>query len=669
MAKKQMMTPEDLLKFQYISDPQVSPDGRRALFVKKEVDSNGQYATNLWQVGATTGQPRQFTSGGKDSHPRWSPDGTRVAFIRRADDAGDQIYTIDALGGEALPLTRLPEGALSTFTWSPDCTSVAVCFREHDAAWTHDAVKKRKEAKESDPPRIADTLWYRLDGSGYFLDKRDALLLVDTATGRHRQVYAKDAMGLFTFDFSPDSRQIVIATNRDKQAVIRPWKAELLRYDIKARKLHKIPDLPEGFKSAVRWSPDGKSIAYAGLLGKETTWGVENVQLFVCDPVRGGAKSLTGDTDYCLVGIVVDDSAEVHLDANIQWSSDSKRLFMEIGWHGEQHVASVATTGGSVTFHTKGKVRYGMGNMSGNGKVMAMMRSTADAMAEVFVGRVRQRTFDIQARTHCNKPLLKGKKLATMRQHWITSTDGVKVHVWVLEPPGRPKRRRGPAVLQVHGGPHAQYGVGFFHEMQVLAAAGYTVFFSNPRGSKGYGHDHCAPIKGQWGGKDWEDIQAVTSFMQQYPGVDPKRMGIMGGSYGGYMANWAIGHTDAFAGAITDRSVSNLVSFFGNTDFPTEPDRYWQGNSWDRPDALWEQSPVKYLGNAKTPTLIIHSEGDLRCNVEQAEQVFTILQLRGVPSRLVRYPATTSHGMSRQGPPTLRIHRLQQILAWWQQHL
>jgi acylaminoacyl-peptidase len=224
-------------------------------------------------------------------------------------------------------------------------------------------------------------------------------------------------------------------------------------------------------------------------------------------------------------------------------------------------------------------------------------------------------------------------------------------------------------VLEIHGGPHAQYGSGYFHEFQVLAAAGYAVFYSNPRGSKGYGRDHCAAIRGHWGTADWTDIQAVTRFMKSQPFVDASRLGIMGGSYGGYMTNWAIGHAQDFAAAITDRCVSNLVSMSGSTDVPERPGEYFPGNFWDQPEARWEQSPLKYLGHAKTPTLIIHSEGDLRCNVEQAEQVFAALKLLDVPTRLVRYPRSTSHGMSRSGPPDLRLHRLGQILAWWDQYL
>ena len=203
----------------------------------------------------------------------------------------------------------------------------------------------------------------------------------------------------------------------------------------------------------------------------------------------------------------------------------------------------------------------------------------------------------------------------------------------------------------------------------MLSAAGYVVFYSNPRGSKGYGRDHCAAIRGDWGGADWVDIEAVIAFMKDQPFVNKKRMAVMGGSYGGFMTNWAIGHTDEFACAITDRCVSNLVSMFGSSDYLEPPDLYWAGNAWDRPEVMWNASPLKYLGNAKTPTLIIHSEGDLRCNIEQAEQVFATLTHLGVPTRLVRYPAACSHGMSRGGPPDMRLHRLEQILGWLKEYL
>jgi len=308
-----------------------------------------------------------------------------------------------------------------------------------------------------------------------------------------------------------------------------------------------------------------------------------------------------------------------------------------------------------------------MGNFSANGRRMALVRASSQQPAEVFVADVSAKTWRCHQRTHLNKALMAQLQLSQPEMYWVDS-NGTPVQVWVMTPP-KGRRRRGPAVLQVHGGPHCQYGVGFFHEMQLLAAAGYTVVFSNPRGSKGYGRDFCASIKGAWGGADWEDIQAVTAFMGTLPTVDPKRIGIMGGSYGGYMTNWAVSHSDRYRAAITDRSICNLVNFFGSTDLPGCPGHYWSGNNWDSTDTLWAQSPLQFFGNVQAPMLIIHSEGDLRCPIDQADQIFFVLKMRKIPVRLVRYPASTSHGMSRSGPPKLRIHRLHQILDWWKKYL
>ena len=669
-AKRRAITPEDLRRFQSIADPQISPDGESIVFVKKHIGKKNEYVSNLWMVD-TSGRdaPRQFTSGGKDSYPRWSPDGMRIAFISGRDKPKPQLFTISAAGGEAVALTTFDEGSIGAFEWSPDGTMLAVSFRHQDPQWSEDAKKKRKDKGLSDPPRVLDHYWYRLDGDGYFNAQRHELYLVNTKTGTHRKVFAKDALGFFSFDFSPDAKKLVISTNPDRRALLKPWNDELVLLTIASGKTRKIPNLPRGPKDAVQWSPNGKWIAFAGREGQDSTYSVENLELFVCDPSTGKARSLTAKEDHCLMAIAITDTAEVGFGANFRWSPDSKRIFVKLGWHGESHVASIPVRSGKIAFHTSGSVDHDMGNLSDDGTRIALTAAAFTELAEIRVGRIGAKTISTKPLTEFNGPLLRELRLAKPSSHWVRANDGTKVQVWVMKPPLSKSSRKYPAVLEIHGGPHAQYGVGFFHEFQVLAAAGYVVFFSNPRGSKGYGRDHCAAIKGDWGSADWVDIQAVTKFMQSRPFVNAKRMGIMGGSYGGYMTNWAIGHTNTFAGAITDRCVSNLVSMFGTSDFLDRPDDYWPGNAWDRPEARWDQSPIKYFGKVKTPTLIIHSEGDLRCNVEQAEQVYSALSARNIPTRFVRYPRSTFHGMSRAGPPDLRLHRLHQILDWWDRWL
>jgi dipeptidyl aminopeptidase/acylaminoacyl peptidase len=697
--KRRTVVPEDLLKFHLVADPQISPDGTTVLFSRKHVGEKNNYVSNLWTVSASGGDPKQFTSGGKDGHGRWSPDGKTVAFISGREEAKPQVYLIPADGGEAQKLTTFPEGSLAAFKWSPDGTLLAVKFREAEPEWTQEAKKQRKETGGSTPARVIDEMYYRFDGDGYFNAQRHALYIVDVATGEHRLLYDKDRLGWFSFDWSPDSKEIAVAGNTSREPFLKFWKWTIVRVKVKSGKVTKLEKLPDGEKMAVAWSPDGKQIAFAGRHERDM-WGVRNSHLFVCDADHGGnLRNLTDHTDYCLSAITLSDMSEAAFDEQIAWGPDGSRVFVRIGWHGETHLASIGvrTQGfdkslgsgdGELTFHTKGRVTAPFGNLSADGTAVAMTVADTLHLSEVAVLRQKGTgpffgqesdnakkhappkngpvpVFQRPKRlTRFNEPLLDELELSEPEPTWIESASGTKIHVWVMKPPGFKAGKKYPAILTIHGGPHCQYGEAFFHEFQTFAAAGYVVVFSNPRGSKGYGEEHCVAIKGNWGAADWEDVQAVTKYMRELPFVDANRMGVCGGSYGGYMTNWVIGHTDEFAAAVTDRCVSNLVSMSGSSDIPLVPNEYWEGNSWDNTEVIWSQSPMKFFGNVKTPTLVVHSEGDLRCNVEQSEQVFAALKLRGIPTRFVRYPASTSHGLSRKGPPDLRLHRLGKYLEW-----
>jgi dipeptidyl aminopeptidase/acylaminoacyl peptidase len=306
---------------------------------------------------------------------------------------------------------------------------------------------------------------------------------------------------------------------------------------------------------------------------------------------------------------------------------------------------------------------------------MGCLLATAERPGEVAVLEVG-REAEPRLLTGLNDAFFKEVETSRPTDFWVTAEDGWKTHAWLMLPPKHARRtaRRGrlPAVLEIHGGPHAAYGWAFFHEFQCLAAQGYAVVYGNPRGSKGYGEAHAQAITGRWGDRDWADVSALVGWTRGRRDLDPRRLGVMGGSYGGYMTNWAVGHTRAFKAAVTDRCVSNMVSMTGTSDYPFGVGSYWPGSPWGSLEdiaPLWKSSPIAHFDGVKTPMLVIHSEGDLRCNIEQAEQVFTALQVRGVESRFVRYPATTSHGLSRGGPPDLRVHRLGEILRWWRRHL
>lgn len=661
------ITPSDLEHIIVPSQPQVSPDGTSVLFTRKQAGPKNTMPTNLWVVPVAGGQPRMMTSGDKDGHGRWSPDGQTIAFISGRQKGAAQIRLIDAHGGESRNLTDLPEGSIGGFKWSPDGASIAFTWRIADEDWTADAKKVREEAGGSTPPKIITSAWYKLDGDGYFMQRRYVLMIVDVASGTTRTIWDKDGIGFFSWDWSPDSRTIAVATVCGKRAEYNWEKTQIRLITVKTGKNVHLDWLPIGPKDTIAWSPDGKWLAYSGREGADGTYSTENLELWICDPKRkGSARSLSAKTDFCLMAATLGDTADVSFEASIRWSPDSKAMYVRIGTEGAQQVYRFARRGGPPTPLTSGRAIHDPGNLSSDGHVLPVMIDTPTSPPEVYVmdptsGEKPRRL------TNFNGAFLRQRLIAKPKSHWVKTPDGTKVQVWMLTPPRSKNPKRKPTVLQIHGGPHAQYGYSFFHEFQCQASEGMVVVYSNPRGSKGYGRDHCDAIRGTWGTADWVDIRAVIDWMRTRPEVDTKRMAIMGGSYGGFMTNWAMGHTNEFACAITDRCVSNMVSMAGNSDFPEKPGNYFPGNAWDKPEGLWACSPIRFANKWKTPTLVIHSEGDLRCNVEQAEQVWSALQYKNIPSRFVRYPQSTSHGFSRCGPTDLRIHRLGEILIWLDQ--
>lgn len=669
---KRATTPEDLLRFHWVSDPQISPDGNLILFTKKHIDSDRNKTLAHLFVVDRDGRVNQWTQGeGGAGQGRWAPDGKSVAFVSGRDKPRRQIYLLPTFGGEARPLTRLPEGSIGEIRWSPDGKWIAFAFREQHPDWTEDAAKARKEKGLSDPPRAMDDVWYRLDGDGYFMGQRYALYLVEVATGKHRELYRGCPVGFYSFDWSPDSREIVVAHTVNKRPFVEHDNDGLFRVDLQGQSW-RLEGLPFGPKGSVRWSPDGKRIAYLGHTHEEDPWGVHNTRLFVAPADGGEAVCLTDQDDVCLGAGVIDDMRDSGYGGYLEWAPDSFRLYVNAGIQGEGQVGVVDAEAGEIQWLTQGRHVLVAGNVSPDGHSMPVVLSEPTRPAEIAWLDLASENLAIERVTSFNQALLDELDLVEPEEYWLESTDGASVHCWVLKPRGYLDPKRYPAVLEIHGGPHTQYGWTYFHEFQVLAAAGYAVVYSNPRGSKGYGEAHCAAIRGDWGNKDWEDIQTVTRFMQHQTFIHPGQMGVMGGSYGGYMTNWVIGHTHDFRAAITDRCVSNMVSMGGNSDFPFNKDGYFRGVCWGDLQAikeLWRQSPIAYFEHVRTPTLIIHSEGDLRCNIEQSEQVFTALQMQGIESRFVRYPVSTSHGMSRSGPPDLRLHRLGEILRWWERHL
>jgi dipeptidyl aminopeptidase/acylaminoacyl peptidase len=667
--RKRPVRAEDLYEITFVSDPQASPDGSKVLFVKSQLDrEKNKSIGNLFSVDVRTKAVTQWTQGDKPGGiGRWSPDGGTIAFVSGREGPSAQIYLLPTAGGEARKLTDLPEGSIGAIAWSPDGKWLAFTFREVHPDRTTKADEERKKKGGSPPPWEIEDLWYRLDGDGYFGGQRHAIYVVDAQTGKHRRLYDKSSLDFYSFDWTPDSRGLVIAhTAHKKDALLKKPNDQVYVVPLKGP-VRQVPGLSRGSKEHVRVSPDGRSVAWLGDDREEEVWGMRNTKLYVASLRSGGQRCLSERDDYCLAVSTLSDTG-AGSEGSLEWSPDGKRIRLMVGTEGSAQVAEADVKSGRVRLLTKGDHVLGVGSSSRDGRTTALTRGTPAAPSEIAVfsgGEVR-------VLTAFNKPLLEQVEVSKPTATWVRSADGTKVHTWCLKPLSLKKGRRAPAVLEIHGGPHTQYGWAFFHEFQLLAAQGYVVVYSNPRGSKGYGEKFCEAIRRNWGVKDWEDVAAVKEWMKAQPFIDPKRMGVMGGSYGGFMTNWVVGHTHDFRAAITDRCVFNWVSMAGNSDFPLNRDDYFGGCAWGplkNLEDLWRQSPAAHFDKVRTPTLVIHSEGDLRCNVEQAEQVFYVLKQLGVPTRFVRYPANSSHGLSRNGPPDLRIHRLGEITNWWKRWL
>jgi dipeptidyl aminopeptidase/acylaminoacyl peptidase len=677
--------PNDLFEMVFVGDPQMSVAGDCVLFSKKTITRKNKYLSHLCSVDLE-GKVKQWTYGDSSSgRGRWSPDGNWISFISGRVGDISQIFLIHTQGGEARKLTNFEEGSIGNFAWSPDGSKIAITFRPTQAEFTRAVVKDREEKGLSKAPLVCDDAMYRLDGDGYFGNQRYQLWVIDVRKALdsdgdpdHMVIvrYEEDVYGNYDFSWSPDSSELAVVHSASHRPFADPPNDQIWRLDCSGENLGKawqLQGLPKGTKTSPRWSPDAKWIAYAGEVDEDDPWGVRNTRIYVVAAEGGVPADLTGDQDVDAAVATLSDTKEAGFGAALEWAPDASGLYVQIGSMGETQLGFAKREGG-ITILTEGQHALAIGNVGAEGKRIACVYGDATKLPEVatlerelVTGRWAPRILtDLNHEFHVAVGIVEPEALS------IATTDGLTLHGWVLKPKDIEEGSGRPAVLQIHGGPHAQYGWAFFHELQCQVAAGYVVVYTNPRGSTGYGEAWTAAIKGDWGRKDWEDIQAAIGWMKEQPFIDSKRMAVMGGSYGGYMTNWAIGHCQDFKCAITDRCVSNMVSMAGNSDFPFNKNGYFRGIAWgdlNEIKPLWEQSPIAYFDKVKTPTLIIHSAGDLRCNIEQGEQVFTALQQEGVESRMVRYPESTSHGMSRMGPPDLRLHRLNEILSWLNKHL
>jgi dipeptidyl aminopeptidase/acylaminoacyl peptidase len=658
--KKNKITAEDLLKIKFVRSVALSPDDSMIMFTAEKVSKDKKdYHSHIYMIDTGGGEVTRYTFGEvRDSHPVFSPDGEWIVFTsKRGEKKG--IYKMPTSGGEAVLLAG-EDGSYSGISVSPDSEKILCVFSKADK------VPKNKQGKKEQPVyRHIDRLFYKLDNAGFMPRDRGHVYVIDLETGKAKQI-TKGRNG---------ERNPVWLGRGDNIAYIaniqRDPDVNLLKDDIfvvssdggRARKLTK----PPGPVDAIAPSPDGRTIAFIGHDDPHDAWGVANEHIWKV-PVRGGrAVDLTPDLDRMTMDLTISDTAEVHDAAPPQWSSDGKQIYFQVSENGSTRIYRVSSSGGRMTRIVGGKIHVVAFSAGNRKRTMATVVSTETLPAEIFVSAMSYASKPKRL-TRLNDELLKDIDIRKPEELIVRGHDGYPIHAWVIKPPGFSSKRKYPSVLEIHGGPRVQYGYTFFHEMQFLAARGYVVYYGNPRGGQGYGRKHAEVTVNGWGTLDYDDCFSLARHMASRKYINKNRMGVTGGSYGGYMTNWVVTHTDMFKAAVTQRSVTNFVSFFGSSDFGYDIDREIKGSPWKNLDEWWEMSPIKHVTKIRTPLLIIHSEQDLRCPIEQAEQLFVSLKKLRRKVEMVRFPEEP-HGLSRCGRPDRRMARLDWIVKWFDRYL
>ncbi|HTI13533.1 MAG TPA: S9 family peptidase [Dictyobacter sp.] len=671
------ITIDDLYKMKFLGRPRISPDGKYVAYVVTTIDEHKHaYRSAIWVATLKTGEVRRFTSGATSANsPVWSPDGRWLAFVsaREGDDLSGadakeqqqkgkgkpQIWIIPTDGGEARQLTFQEHGASSP-VWSPD--GMQVLF----SAAVGPSEEEPVDGKPLPQARVIDQLWYRLDGVGYIYERRSHLFLISRDGGEVKQLTEGD------WDdgeaaWSPDGTQIVYVSNHNEDRWRWPGD-DVYILSIQDGASHRLTDGTLGC-NAPSWSPDGQTIAFLAA-PKLKSAGYTYLNVIPARAENEQPTVLTQGMEISCSDWLNSDLGDEHLAPVPAWSADGKTLFILASYHGVTNIYALPGTAGQgePVVITPGNMHVRDFSIDAAKETLALLVGDGTHAAEIFVSATRPNS-ELQRVSHANDELFAELQLSSLENIQYKGADGWSIEGWIMKPHDFDPAKKYPLVVEIHGGPNTLYGHGFFHEMQLLTAQGYVVFFCNPRGSIGYGYDFANAVRGAWGEKDSIDIMMGVDEVIKLGYIDEQRLGVTGGSYGGFMTNWLVGHYDRFKVAVTDRCVSNMASMFGASDLGWDlAEDNLETTPWEDLDKYMQMSPISYVKNIHTPLLIIHSEQDLRCGIEQGEQLFAALKWLGRETKFVRFEGQ-SHGLSRGGHPKLRKVRLQHILDWFAQYM
>ena len=701
---KRAITEKDLFAFVWIGDPQVSLDGTHVVYVRVTVNEKKDgYDTSISMAPTTAEEaPRQLTSGPHDSAPRWSPDGKWIVFSRALEKEGKkqppQLCLLPMAGGDAFVFTDLPKGA-SDPKWSPDGKSILFTSTSNPEDLAKQAQKKKKEeaskqallAEGSPSPSEKSNLKngeeagdgehesdvhvitravYRNNEEGYLDPKRpDHLWIVPAPRSADEKVEPRQ---LTSGRFDEGS---AAWSKNGAQVYFTSWHVDEPYYELPKTELYVIPakggaaklltTIPMGI-SGLTLSPDGTRAAFIASTDEPVN-SYTQPDLWTIDlTVDAKPVNLTSGFDFDAGDSVFGDNAApraIGHNAPI-WTADGKSILEIYAKEGRTQLASFDAQNGAVTDLTHGDQAVTRFSAAADGQKIVVLISTPMRINDLFF--LDHAGAEPRQLTHSNDALFSQLNLTEPEEIWYESFDGKRIQTWVQRPPGFDPTKKYPLILDIHGGPHGAYGYIFEHEFQWMAARGYVVLYPNPRGSTSYGQTFGNIIQYKYPGDDFKDLMAAVDEVARRGGIDEKKLGVTGGSGGGLLTDWVVGHTDRFAAAVAQRDIADWANWWYTADFTLfQPNWFKTPPFRDEEGNYKERSPITYINNVKTPLMLVLGEDDTRTPPGAGgEQMFRALKFRKIPTVMVKFPRET-HELSRSGEPWHRVERLQHIVGWF----